>query len=294
MGRSLLFNLRDPEEPRVAVLEGRRLAEVGVETEDRGRLQGDVFLGRVIRVEPAVQAAFVDIGFEKPGFLHVADVMKTCGSHPDEPGRWAERQRGHYGKIQDLLVKGQTVLVQVTRDPLATKGPTLTTFLSLPGQWLVLMPSLGRAGVSRRIADAEERALAQERMAALDLPEGLGVILRTAGAGRSTEELARDLEVLKGRFDAWLERARRDKPPVRLHRESGLLERTLRDWLAEPVEEVIVDTEEGLEAARQFLEQSAPPWKNRLSLHDGAMPLFHDRGVEDSVDKLFRRRVALP
>ncbi|HEU4395538.1 MAG TPA: Rne/Rng family ribonuclease [Planctomycetota bacterium] len=294
MGREILLDLRDPEEGRSAVLEDGRLAELAVETEDRRRRQGDVYLGRVVRVEPSVEAAFVDIGAEKAGFLHADDVMPVFAGGPPDPGAFAARQRGSSGRIANLLHEGQSILVQVTRDSLGTKGPTLTTHVSLPGRWLVLMPSLERVGVSRRVSDPDARERVRAAFASLDPPPGMGYIVRTAGADRDAADLRREMEALQRVFLGLAERARTTEPPALLLREGSLVVRSLRDWLAHPVESVAVEGREAFEEARAFLAEASPPWADRLRLHEGPAPLFHERGVEEAVDRLFERRVPIP
>jgi ribonuclease E len=294
MGRSLLFDLLDPEEHRAAVVEDGRLAELALETEDRRRRQGDVYLGRVHRVEAAIEAAFVDIGGEKPGFLHADDVMPLYAGKPEDLTAFEARPRGAAGRIGEMLREGQKVLVQVVRDAVGTKGPSLTTYISLPGRWLVLMPSLERIGVSRRITDPEARDRARGALESLSPPPGMGFIVRTAGAGRDTEDLRREMEALHRVFRGLGERCRVESPPLLLLREGSLLVRTLRDWLASEVDEVVVNTPEALEEAGTFVREASPAWADRLRLHEGPVPLFHARGIEAAVDRAFERRVPLP
>lgn len=294
MARSLLFDLLDPEEHRAAVVEDGRLAELDLETEDRRRRQGDVYLGKVVRLEPSVEAAFVDIGAEKAAFLHADDVMPSCARAGGDPAAFEGRPRGPAPRIGDLLREGQKVLVQVTRDSVGPKGPAVTTYLSVPGRWLVLMPSLERIGVSRRVADPEARERARAAFASLDPPPGMGFIVRTAGADRPPEDLRREMEALHRVFLGLGERSRAEEPPSLLLREGSLLVRTLRDWLASEVDEVVVNTPEGFEEARAFLAEASPPWAGNLRLHAGPAPLFHERGLEAAVDRMFERRVPLP
>jgi ribonuclease E len=294
MARSLLFDLRDPEEHRAAVVEEGRLAELHVETEDRRRRQGDVYLGRVLRLEPAVEAAFVDIGGEKPGFLHAGDVMPLYADRPEDLCAFARRTREPSPRIGDLLQEGRKVLVQVVRDAVGAKGPSLTTYIGLPGRWLVLMPSLERVGVSRKIADPEVRDRARADFASLDPPPGMGFIVRTAGADRPPEDLRREMEALHRVFLGFGERCRAEAGPALLLREGSLLVRTLRDWLAAGVDEVVVEGEAGHGEARAFLAEASPPWADRLRRHDGPAPLFHARGIEEAVERIFERRVPLP
>ncbi len=293
MARSLLFDMEDPEEHRAAVVEEGRIAELAVERSDRRRRQGDVYLGRVLRIEPSVEAAFVDIGAERPGFLHAHDVMPLYAERPEDLCAFERRPKAPAGKIADLLQEGQKVLVQVVRDSVGTKGASLTTYIGLPGRWLVLMPSLERVGVSRRIADPAVRDRARAAFESLAPPPGMGFIVRTAGADRSAEELGREMEALHRVFVGLGERCRTEKAPSLLLREGSLLQRTLRDWLASEVDEVVVDTPEAFAEAESFLREASPPWADRLSLHEGPAPLFHARNIEAAVDRIFERRVPL-
>jgi ribonuclease E len=294
MARSLLFDMENPEELRAAVVEDGRVAEMAVEVEDRRRRQGDVYLGRVVRVEAAVDAAFVDIGAEKPGFLHAHDVMPLYAGNPDDLCAFESRPRGATGRITDLLQEGRRVLVQVVRDAVGTKGPTLTTYIGLPGRWLVLMPSLERIGVSRRIHDPAAREKARASLESLAPPPGMGFIVRTAGGDRPAEDLGREMEALHRVFLGLGERCRKEKPPALLLREGSLLVRTLRDWLASEVDEVVVNTPEAFAEAEAFLREASPPWADRLALHRGPAPLFHAREIEGALDRVVERRVPLP
>jgi ribonuclease E len=294
MARSLLFDMEDAEEHRAAVVEDGRIAELAVERSDRRRRQGDVYLGRVVRIEGSVEAAFVDIGAERPGFLHAHDVMPLYADGPEDLCAFERRPREPSGRIADILREGQTVLVQVVRDSVGTKGASLTTYIGLPGRWLVLMPSLERIGVSRRIADQDARDRARAALESLAPPPGMGFIVRTAGADRPAEDLRREMEALHRVFVGLGERCRTEKPPLLLLREGSLLLRTLRDWLASEVDEVVVNTKESFAEAEEFLREASPPWAARLSLHGGPAPLFHARGIEAAVDRIFERRVPLP
>jgi ribonuclease E len=295
LARSLLLDLFDPEEPRAALVEDGRLLEFSVEPEDRRRRVGDIVLGRVTRVEPAVQAAFVDIGEERPGFLHADDVMASDPLAAYDPAATAPRPApGPRAGIASLVREGQSILVQVTRDSVPPKGPAVSAYVSLPGRFLVLMPSMERVGVSRRIPDGPGRDAVKAAVAALSPPEGLGIIVRTAGAGRTEAELRADLDALVARWGALLERARRERPPVTLRREEDLLHRVLRDRMADALDEVVVHGDEAFDAARAFAAEAAPPWADRIRRHGGTAPLFEERGVEAQVDRLSERRVPLP
>ncbi len=293
MNRRLLFDLLDPEEHRAAVVEDGRLAELSLEIEDRRRRQGDIYLGRVTRVEAAVEAAFVDIGAEKPGFLHASDVMPLYADDPADLTAFEARPRGPGARIGDLLREGSRVLVQVVRDAMGTKGPSLTTYISVPGRWLVLMPSLERIGVSRRIADPGARDRVRASVESLSPPPGMGFIVRTAGGDRPAEDLRREMEALHRVFLGLGERCGREAPPRLLLREGSLLVRTLRDWLASDVDEVVVNEAAAFEEAGTFLGEASPPWGSRLRLHGGGAPLFHEEGIEAAVDRMFERRVPL-
>jgi ribonuclease E len=286
MSRKILVNVLEPEECRIAVLKDGLLDEFYVERPNGRRTLGNVYKGRVINVEPGIQAAFVDLGEARNGFLHASDCT------PDLRGGDGPRSRPP--PIQSMLHPGQELLVQVTREGIGNKGPTLTTYVSLPGRYVVLMPALARRGISRKIQEEEERDRLREILEGLSHPDDLGVIVRTAGSGRSRDELADDLRFVRGEWDAMLARCRGAKAPLLVHRETDLITRTLRDVLRDDVTEILVDGEAEHERAREMLEALRPGSSRILTRHDEPVPLFHRYGLETQIEELFDRSVQLP
>jgi len=391
--RVILVNARDSEEKRVAVVEEGRIVDLQMTVKKHVSYVNDIYRGRVVNIESAIGAAFVDFGEGRNGFLHASDVLVSYGdpdwnlekllSTPVEatpPGRateeWAEGEkpageaaaadadeadlepdhehdaehdaehehddhdhdhdedheahggreeaddeegdeadepaegrgrsaRGRRGRvmrhrtrprlpIDKLLKKGQMVAVQITKDAIGDKGPTLTTYISIPGRYLVLMPSLERTGVSRKIDDERERRRLKRILQALDIPEGMGVIVRTAGIGRTKIEIKRDLDYLLLAWEDFSKRLRAGRNPAPLYQESDVAIRTMRDLFTPETESVIVDDPEVHQRVIEFTKRLMPEHLDRVKLHEGDRPLFHGYGVEQDFEKIFARRVELP
>ena len=293
MTRRILINDLEPGEIRVAVLEEGRLEDLFLERENQKNYLGNIYKGKVVNLEPAIQAAFVDFGGDRNGFLHASDVMPRYADAPDDITDYEQRPHGKPPLIQDVLENGQDVLVQVTKDGIGKKGPTLTTYLSIPGKYMVLMPSLARIGVSKKVRDLEVRKRLKTAIRDMAPPEGLGVIVRTAGATRTDEELRRDLDYLLNLWDALVKRTQSGRAPATIYRESDLVIRTLRDLMNDKVEEIVIDSEEVYDQAREFLEQVAPDFLPRLKRFRGDRPLFHAYKLEEQIERLFQRKVPL-
>lgn len=288
-GRRMLIDVVDPEEIRVAIVGAKGLEEFYVERAGADFVHGNIYKGRVQNIEPGLQAAFVNIGAEKNGFLHISDIAP--------PAELKARRRKTAGRtapsVADLLQKGQEVMVQIVRETLGNKGPSLTMFLSLPGRYLVLMPQLRKRGVSRKIVDAKEREELRQMLEALSPPPEMGIIIRTAGLGRSQDELRRDLEYLLRLWDDVRRRAAGVSAPATLYRESDLLIRAFRDYLYEDISEVIIDGAEEYQRARDFLRQTMPGFEERLRFYGEAEPLFHYFAIEKEIESIFARVVKL-
>lgn len=297
MKRQILINAA-PHETRVAILEDGVLAELMLDRPNSGRIVGDLYLGRVDAVLPGIQAAFVDIGTEKAAFLHVSDLAdedERDENGDDEPeGNGKERERRRYPPIQSLVQKGQTLIVQVTKEPIGTKGPRVTAQVSLPGRFLVYMPNSTHVGVSRKIEDREERvrlrALAREI-----LPEnGGGLIVRTVGEELTRETFAREFNSLRKTWNKIQRRAESQKPPARLHQEAKLTAGIIRDVFSEKVDSLVIDSPEIYHEVRRYLESVDPDLLSRVQLHEGEEPIFSQYEIEDEIKKAFDRRVQLP
>ena len=295
--RRILINATDEEEIRIAVLEDGRLNELYFERTADKKYLGNIYKGRVVNLEPAIQAAFVDLGIGRNGFLHVSDVLPVYKDAPRIPiENLSLRNVPDWKKlrIQDILRKGQEVLVQISKDSIGAKGPSLTTYISVPGKYLVLMPGVNRHGVSKRIQDSAERAELRDKLASLNPPPGIGYIVRTAGQDKPQDVLAKDFEYLMGVWDE-IDRGTRQGPvPSLVYAESDLVIRAMRDFFATEVDEVLIDEPEVYERARRFLLDVMPEAARRLKAHTGGTPLFTRYRVEEAIDRIYNRRVPLP
>ncbi|MHC4598498.1 MAG: Rne/Rng family ribonuclease [Planctomycetota bacterium] len=289
--KKMLVDSREPEESRIAVMENGRLDEIYIERVGRPTAVGNIYKGRVVNIEPGIQAAFVDIGMVLKGFLHVSDVVAGALHGPGDGGpKRGSRKR----TIQSLLRKGAELVVQVTKDPMGKKGPALTTQVSLPGRYLVLMPFLPKHGVSRKIEDEKERKRLKETLASLSPPQTFGFIVRTAGKQRRKADLQRDLKYLVRVWKAVAKRADDVQSPAVLYQETDLMVRTIRDFFTPDVQSVLVDTPEGFRRAQDFFRIAMPRHADRVKLYDGDEPIFQRFKVEPELAKVFDPRVTLP
>ena len=284
--KRMLVNATQPEELRVAMVDGQRLYDLDIETPSREQKKGNIYKARITRIEPSLEAAFVDYGAERHGFLPFKEIARS----------YLDTSKAEGGRIsvKDALKEGQELIVQVEKEERGTKGAALTTFVSLAGRFLVLMPNNPRAGgVSRRI-EGEERAQMREIMNALQYPSGMGVIVRTAGVGRSIEELQWDLDYLLHLWEA-IQKAAESRPaPFLIYQESNLIIRALRDYLRADIGEVIIDNPEVYEQARQFMEQVMPQSLHKLKLYQDRIPLFSRFQIESQIETAYQREVPLP
>lgn len=290
------MNALDSEQLRVAIAGPSGLEELYIERSANGFSHGNIYKGKIQNIEPTLQAAFVDIGGEKNGFLHANDVIPPFGGYDDILKRRKRKDKKGQGRptIGDMLYKGQEVLVQITREQLANKGPSLTTYVSIPGRYLVLMPALAKRGVSKKITDDRERQSLKAVLEKLKPPKDMGYIIRTAGMGRGKDELQRDLDCLTRLWDAIKEQAKKAKAPVSLYHESDLVVRAIRDFVYDDIDEIIVDSQRGYEQAATFLDAFMPEFKDKLFLYRDGEPIFDRYGVEEAIAKTFDRSVRLP
>jgi ribonuclease E len=293
--KRILINASDPEEVRIAVLENGQLEELYHERLDEKKYLGNIYKGRVTNLEPAIQAAFVEIGIGRNGFLHVSDVLpayKDATGIPIEAlsTRFPDRRRL---RIQDILRKGQEILVQISKDAIGAKGPSLTTYVSVPGKYLVLMPGVSRHGVSKKIEDGEERAELRDRLLQLDLPRGVGYIVRTAGQDRPQADLEKDFQFLRKIWEEIATRARDEQAPCLVYAETDLVMRTMRDLFGPDVDEILIDDTAVHERAEKFLLEVMPQAARKLKHYAGPAPLFTRFRVEEEIEKIYNRRVPL-
>ena len=295
MRREILVSA-SARESWVALLEDQQLVEVLFDRPDQDRMNGDIYLGRVDAVIPGIQAAFVDIGAEKAGFLHVSDLVYEDQDDDDEGGGGGgRRRRRDFPPIQDQLQKGQQILVQVTKEPISTKGPRLTAQVSLPGRFLVYIPSSTHVGVSRKIEDRGERSRLRS-MAKEIVPAGkAGVIVRTVGEEVTKETLEQEFKRLHQNWKKIEKKARSAKrAPAPIHREAKLISGVIRDLFSDKFESLTVDSKEVHQEIVNYVSNVAPDLLDRIKLHEGELPLFDEYGVEEGIREAFQRKVVLP
>ncbi len=283
--KRMLINATQPEELRVALVDGQKLYDLDIENRRREQTQGNIYKAKVIRIEPSLEAAFVDFGPERRGFLPLKDISPQSFSQPHEGGR---------KNIKELLKEGQEIVAQVEKEERGSKGAAVTTFISLPGRYMVLMPTDPRAGgVSRRVSGDERNEL-RNTLAELDLPPGMGMIIRTAGVGRSVEELQWDLNYLLKLWAAIEAAGEAETAPRLLYAENNLILRAIRDYLSQDVGELIIDNRDAYDEAQTFIDQVMPGFRQRVKFHDDAIPLFSRYQIESQIASAFNRTVKLP
>ncbi len=285
--KRLLINATQAEELRVALVDGQRLYDLDIETPALEQKKANIYAGKVTRVEPSLEAAFVEYGADRHGFLPFKEISR---SFFDPKGV----KEGSRPGIRDVIREGQELLVQVEKEERGNKGAALTTFISLAGRYLVLMPNNPRAGgVSRRI-EGDDRQEIRQIMNSLDIPEGMGLIVRTAGVGRSQEELQWDLDYLLQLWDAIAKATEESKAPLLIYQESDVIIRALRDYLRPDIGEVLIDSTETYEKAQDFVQQVMPHNRQRLKLYQDTTPLFSRFQIETQIETAFEREVRLP
>ena len=285
--KRMLINASQPEELRVALVDGQRLYDLDLENRTREQRKANIYKGKITRVEPSLEAAFVDYGAERHGFLPLKEISREYFTKKpsDVEGRI---------KIQDVVKEGTEVVVQVDKEERGNKGAALTTFISLAGRYMVLMPNNPRAGgISRRI-EGDERSELKAAMRDLKTPQGMGVIVRTAGIGRSSEELQWDLDYLLQLWGTICEEANKAKAPHFLFQESNVIIRAVRDYLRQDVGEVIVDNREAFDLASAFIKQVMPNFESRVKFYEDSLPLFNRYQIENQIETAFEREVKLP
>jgi ribonuclease E len=282
----MLINATQKEELRVAMVDGQRLYDLDIELPGREQKKANIYKGKITRIEPSLEAAFVDYGADRHGFLPLKEVNPICFTNqPSDEGRL---------NIKEVLREGQEVVVQIDKEERGNKGAALTTFISLAGRYMVLMPNNPRAGgVSRRI-EGEERSELREAMAALEIPEGMGVIVRTAGVGKSVEELQWDLDYLLRLWSAIDVASKEKSAPFLVYQESNIIIRAIRDYFRQDIGEIMVDCKEVYDYAYEFMNQVMPHNLKRLKHYDDHVPLFSRYQVESQIETAFQHEVRLP
>lgn len=293
MEKRLLINVSEDDEYRIAVVEDKTLEELYLERTKAERHVGDIYLGRVQNVEQSIQAAFVDIGAERNGFLHVSDIRPDVHEIPPRNTPSARPPKNDDRRIRSLLKKGDPILVQVTREGIDEKGPSLTTYISLPGKYLVMMPGLAHFGVSRKIDDEESRKRLKSILNEMELPKEAGFIIRTAGLGKTKRDLQRDLQYLQRLWESLCKKLDVAKAPALVYQESDLIIRCMRDLFTSDTDEVIIDSEEVSRRVREFLAIVSPSYQNRVKLYKGQAPLFNKFEIDEAVEQIYNSKVTL-
>ncbi len=291
----MVVNDSPGEECRIAILENGKLEQVFAERVTTATNVGNIYKGKVVNVEAAIQAAFIDFGEGQNGFLHISDLHPQYfpgGDRTETVGRKIPRR--DRPPIQEALRRGQEVIVQVLKEGLGTKGPTLTSYISIPGRLLVMMPHMDRVGVSRKVEDEDQRREMRRIIDSLELPDGCGFILRTAGFDRTKTELQRDALYLQRLWQAMERRMATTGAPCTLYTESDLLVRTIRDVVDDSVEAIVVDSESAFNRARTFLQVVAPLNAPKLRFYDRPSPIFYAFGVEQQIEQIHSHKVPLP
>src|ERR1700693_6115009 len=282
---------------RVALLEDGVLEEYNIERDTDRNIVGSIFKGKVKNIEHGLKAMFVDIGFEKNAFLHFWDALPGLDSSVEEVNRASERKSKKKITAKDvpeIYPIGSEVMVQVTKGPISNKGPRITTNISLAGRYLVLMPHSDQSGISRKIEDPKERERLRTILQRLDIPEGMGVIIRTIGEGQRARYFVRDLGLLVEQWRA-IEQAMKEKPaPACVFAEPDLIERTVRDFLTDEIDEVICDDEESVRRMTEGVGQISRRSAGRIRHYQDSAPIFERYGVQKQIDDAFHRQVWLP
>ncbi len=284
--KKMLINATEREEVRVALVDGQRLYDLDIENRARLQTKANIYKAKVTRVEPSLEAACVDFGAERHGFLPLKEIAHQYyrSSSPDD-GKM---------RIKDAIKEGTEVIVQVDKEERGTKGAALTTYISLPGRYMVLMPNNPRAGgISRRI-EGDDRSELRDALAQLEIPDGMGVIIRTAGVGRTAEELQWDLDYLLKLWDAISDAANESAPPTLLYQESDVIIRAIRDYLKDDIDQVLIDEPHAHRQALDFVSMVMPKYQNRIKAYNDALPLFNRFQVEGQIETAFQREVRLP
>src|SRR5918911_1263477 len=290
--KRMLFNATQAEELRVAIVDGQKLVDLDIESASKEQRKSNIYKAIVTRVEPSLEACFVDYGTDRHGFLPFKEISRQQLKGARSDGE--DEPEGGRSRMQDQLREGMELIVQVDKDERGNKGAALTTYISLAGRYLVLMPNNPRGGgVSRRI-EGEDRNELRDAIAALEVPQGMSVIARTAGIGRSTEELQWDLNYLLQLWRAIEDAAKLQTGAYLIYQESSLVIRAIRDYFQPDIGEILIDTEAIHEQAQQFMSHVMPGNVSRVKLYKDDVPLFSRFQIEHQIETAYARQVPLP
>jgi ribonuclease G len=298
--RELVIN-SEPLEKRVALLQDGVLDRFEIERESDNRMVGGIFKGKIKNLDPGLKAAFVDIGYSKNAFLHYWDMLPAAADSSVEVVRVNRRKDGArppapptVKDIPTLYPPGTDIVIQVTKGPIGTKGPRTTTNLALPGRFLVLMPFSDQCGISRKIEDSKERQRLRQMLNELTIPEGMGVIVRTAGEGKKIRYFVRDLHLLLKKWEEITRKMETDRAPTCLYMEPDIVERTVRDFLTEDVDRVLVDSEDDYRRVAELVGQISRRSKSKIAHYKDSIPIFERFNIERQIEQTFQRKVTLP
>lgn len=283
--KKILINAKYSEEKRVAIVEGDLLVDFYSEAAGKEHLKGNIYNGVITRIEPGLQAAFVDFGPKKHGFLQMREIKKEY---------FHKQGEGKRVRIQDVISKGQELIVQVEKDERDTKGATLTTFLSIPGRYIVMMPGQQRVGISRKIEAREDRERLKEIFNSLTLPKDMGFILRTACSDKTSEEFSNDLKYLTKLWNRIKTESKKVAAPALIYKEQDIAVRTVRDYLTTDVNEVLIDDQEAFRKTKEFLRKTVPWRKINIKYYKDKTPIFASYNIEEQIDRIRERYVHLP
>src|SRR4051812_22801453 len=297
MAKEMLINVSEGEECRIALVEDGKLEELYMERTSSTSHVGNIYKGKVTNVEASIQAAFVDFGLGRNGFLHISDLMPSYFGRKGEDivetvgKKMARRDRP---PIQRCLRRGDEITVQIIKEGIGTKGPTLSSYLSIPGKYLVMMPGVGKMGVSQKIEDEVERRRLRQILDGLKPPKDVGFIIRTAGVGKSKAEIERDLKYLTRLWEQLEKKRLAAKGAAELYAEGDLVSRTVRDFFSADVDRIVVDNADVAERVQEVIKITTPRAKNKVELYDETVPLFHKYGIEREIEQMYSRHVPLP
>ncbi|MDI6753625.1 MAG: Rne/Rng family ribonuclease [Thermodesulfobacteriota bacterium] len=288
MTKKMLINAVDPEESRMAIVEDGVLAELIIETSLQELSRGNIYKGKIVNIEPSLQAVFVDYGEARHGFLPFSEI------HPDYyANNSQDAQKGGRPRIQEVIKRNQEVLVQIEKEETGTKGAALTTYISLPGRYLVLMPGSDGGGISRKIEDEKERRKIKEIVQQLEVPAGMGLIVRTAGLEKNKSELAKDMHYLLRLWESILAKSKKIPAPSIIYQERDLVIRSIRDYFTPDLNEVLIDNKEFFNRARDFFRVVMPRYQNKVKLYGEKRPLFSKYELEKQLETVYERKVPL-
>ena len=284
----MLINAQDPEEVRMAIVEDGVLAELIIEPSLQVGSRGDIYKGKIVNIEPSLHAVFVDYGEGRHGFLPFSEIHPDYYSHPPQ-----EKEGDHRPRIQEHIRRNQEVLVQLERGETGTKGAALTTYISLPGRYLVLMPGSDGGGISRKIEEEKERRKIKEIVQQLEVPAGMGLIVRTAGLERNKTDLSKDLHYLLRLWESIQGKAEKTLAPALIYRERDLVIRSIRDYFTPEFDEILIDSKDVFNQAREFFRLVMPRYQNKVRLYGEKRPLFSKYELEKQIETIYERKVPL-